>query len=1362
MTRKFFSPLAILLLFVYSGASSQAVNQKGKGNKKRNINIKWKAKAFDHQVFIPNEGQFNGAIPGADKVLYGAQLGDVWAYFTAKGIVYSYSEFPKKTGKETEEQKEKEMRAKPVFHYLKSVWDGSSPDVTLQAEGKLSYYYTYSKGNDGAIKADIFRSITYSNIYPGIDIKYTFPKGKEGLKYTLIVHPGADISKVKLQYPSIGKLKTTEAGDVTIKSGVGEITDHAPNAFYKGGSGSVTVSYTVSGNSESFNFSGGYDNTKTLIIDPWITDPLFGPNYDRAYDLDFDNRGNVYAYGSWMPLQLEKFNSSGSPQWVYNAIDFSTNSYYGDVVVNRKSGTAYITEGFNFSGARAIKINTNGFWLATFPGTVNLNEFWRAVYNPCYDNIVIGAGGTRDSCQACMLDTNMVVVTPINILGTTSNYHDIAFITMDPSGGFAYMGTAHTADNLFSNQICKMPVPSLRPTIYIAPDNYTIQEVASVSYVANSVGTANGMNGMAASPNWLYMFDGATLKQFDKGTGVMNTSAAITTTSFAWGGLDVDPCDDIFLGCRDTLKVYNSSLALDTAIPLPSTIYDVVLGQNNQLYACGNSFVCALNVPPLASLISTVAGSPSSCSACNGTATVNINCGVAPFSFHWSNGSTDQTDTGLCAGLYTVTVSDGSCPPRFDSTIISVGGKPGYYASVKDTNPGCILTRGNITVYPTGGTAPYTFTWSNGSTNQEDTGLVAGTYTCVITDNSGCNYFVVSTLVNPPPPNITISPLYDSVCYGTKVNLYASGLNSYTWTPNVGLSCYNCPNPTTTPTTTITYTVSAIDTNGCTATGTTTIKVLPTPKPIITGKDSICVGYRDTLYVTGGSSYTWSTGATTSSIVGVISSTRTFTVTASNGVCTHDTTFTVSVILSPTAAITAVPDTVCPGDSVRLTASGGATYLWNNGKTTTSIWVNPLVTTTYTLHAFAGTCADSATINVYTGSVITASISANDTVCPNTPVILTTTGSGGTITYKWNTGATTTSINVSDTVTTTYTATVYGKCDSVKKTVTVVIVPLPKAVIKGTLVKCAGTKDTLTVSGGTTYLWSNGTTTTSYITGQIKGDSIITVIAYNSLGCADTTRFKITEKIKPVITPIKPKVSCNGSPVTLNAYASGSGPFTYKWSDGETTSSITVSDTGTVTYTVTVSNGCPNSTTAIISPDVPPLSACCDKIIILGDDTVITAGGKGIIHYSWSPSSTLNCDTCPTVIATPTITTTYTVTGTDSLGCQTDRIVTIIVETPCFDFKVPNVFTPNYAGALGSNGGTNNIFYIETRNITGWSTIIYDRWGKEMFKTTDPNKYWDGSTESGGKAPDGVYYYIISGTCQNNTYKKDGFLQLIR
>jgi gliding motility-associated-like protein len=177
------------------------------------------------------------------------------------------------------------------------------------------------------------------------------------------------------------------------------------------------------------------------------------------------------------------------------------------------------------------------------------------------------------------------------------------------------------------------------------------------------------------------------------------------------------------------------------------------------------------------------------------------------------------------------------------------------------------------------------------------------------------------------------------------------------------------------------------------------------------------------------------------------------------------------------------------------------------------------------------------------------------------------------------------------------------------------------------------------------------------------------------------------------------------------------------------------------------------------------MNACCNTTVSMYNDTaghaILTAGGSTITGYSWTPSSGIDClnpPLCDSVKVTPAVTTTYTVTGTDALGCTTERVITVTVDIPCFNPVIPNVITPNYPGPMGLN----DEFYIKTENINSWSITIFDRWGKEMYKSTDQYSYWQGTTESGDKASDGVYYYIITGVCQNTTFKKDGFVQLIR
>lgn len=463
------------------------------------------------------------------------------------------------------------------------------------------------------------------------------------------------------------------------------------------------------------------------------------------------------------------------------------------------------------------------------------------------------------------------------------------------------------------------------------------------------------------------------------------------------------------------------------------------------------------------------------------------------------------------------------------------------------------------------------------------------------------------------------------------------------------------------------------------------------------------------------------------------------------------------------ATISSPNDSICKGDTALLVGSGGTTYTWSTSQTTDSIKVAPLSTTTYTLTITKNGCIGDTVFTVHIRPAQTALVSAvPDSICPGINANLMDRANGSGLRYKWSTGATTSSVGVTPLITTKYIVTTYGICDSLKDTVTVTVIPLPKPVITGTNWKCKGIKDTLNVSSSnnpTNYRWSNGSTSTTIITGAINADTTIYVTAENSLGCTVTDSFKIAETNYPGGI-IKYIPGCGNTPTHITATPLGSGPFTYLWNTGGTNDTINVNIDSATTYTVVISNGCPTTKVAKVTPYVPSISACCNSTIIIGGDTSIKANGTNIVKYSWYPTTGLNCDTCPSVIASPTATTTYTVTGTDASGCTVEQVVTIIVDNPCFSFTIPNVFTPTTPGILG----VDNEFYINTMysNLSSWSVTIFDRWGKEMFNSSNPSQYWKGNTESGGQAPAGVYYYIIDGVCSGTTYKKDGFVQLIR
>src|ERR1035441_8271635 len=164
-------------LFAQSGISG--------GPTQQGTSVKWTVDPFEHAVFVENKGQFD-TINSAGKVLFESHLGAADAFFTAKGILYRHIE----TEKPDAGDPDANGPPKRSYYYLTTLWDGANPNPTIVTGDKQSYYFTYPKGTHETYYANAFKKITYENLYPGIDVEYTFPEGSSNLKYTLIVHPG--------------------------------------------------------------------------------------------------------------------------------------------------------------------------------------------------------------------------------------------------------------------------------------------------------------------------------------------------------------------------------------------------------------------------------------------------------------------------------------------------------------------------------------------------------------------------------------------------------------------------------------------------------------------------------------------------------------------------------------------------------------------------------------------------------------------------------------------------------------------------------------------------------------------------------------------------------------------------------------------------------------------------------------------------------------------------------------------------------------------------------------------------------------------------------------------------------------------
>jgi hypothetical protein len=279
-----------------------------------------------------------------------------------------------------------------------------------------------------------------------------------------------------------------------------------------------------------------------------------------------------------------------------------------------------------------------------------------------------------------------------------------------------------------------------------------------------------------------------------------------------------------------------------------------------------------------------------------------------------------------------------------------------YEVNVKDKINGTItgntnLCTGETTVLTASGGSAYL--WSTGAVTSSITVSPANTttYTVTISDQNLCSD-VTSVIVNVNN-NLQVDIIGDlQICTGECTSLTASGGSQYEWSApgfsSSEASITVCPDVTTT------YTVMVTNANGCKNSQSVTVVVNTPSSLIITGETSICAGDSTILTVTGGATYLWNTGENTASIIVKPDADRTFSVTSIDaGGCLLSA--SVNVRVSPLPNVFIVYNSeVCEGTSVLIRASGGETYQWSTGQNTQSIFVTPLVTTTFIVTVTSG------------------------------------------------------------------------------------------------------------------------------------------------------------------------------------------------------------------------------------------------------------------------------------------------------------------------------------------------------------------------------------------------------------------------
>jgi len=688
------------------------------------------------------------------------------------------------------------------------------------------------------------------------------------------------------------------------------------------------------------------------------------------------------------------------------------------------------------------------------------------------------------------------------------------------------------------------------------------------------------------------------------------------------------------------------------------------------------------------------------------------------FSYNWSFGSgitsnlINPTLVYSVAGNYPAMLVEASIHGCKDTAVQNI-----------DVHPvPVVTTSGNVSICPyastqlsaTGG-GTYLWTPARGLSDSSLANPVATpappnsvTYTVAVTSPFQCvtkssltvSFFPVPHANAGPDTSVCLNP----VSFHDSVQLNPTGGVTYQWSPSTGLSNPNISNPLAKPAINTTYTVTATDVNGCTATDSMTVFVLDPALNLIL-QNSVTICQRDTAYATiinqGASGYNWNpaqflTNPGSWNTGFYPPDTTNYILTVTNYCYIKSDSVLIIVNPIPLLGLPAV-DSVCIGSTYQFNAQNATTYQWNPNPTLSSTTIaNPVATPTVT------------TKYIVTG------VNANGCVNKDSTLLL-----------------------------------VYVPS-------TIEIYPVDTPFI------CLGTSAGLRANGAYSYVWSPAATlNNANIADPIATPTDTTqynVVATNVHGCKTTDSLVI--KVQKPVTAVaqSPFVACKGIPVHLQ---SSGGPF-YSWSPSAGLNDTTTSDPfalpdSTTDYVVKVFNDCFSSTAvALVEIHQPPM-------VDAGPDTTIWRDTYGQLHgtvstatYFWNPSTGVENASSLNTQVSPQQTTWYYLFAVDQYGCQNEDsvLITVISHT---ELLIPTGFSPN-------GDGVNDVFKIvRSLNIEKLTEFaVFDRWGEKVFSTDNINEGWDG-TRNGQPSPMGVYVWAVyAQTKDGQEITKKGNVTLIR
>lgn len=579
---------------------------------------------FKDNYFIVNNGQYN------DSVCFSVEnaTGKINIYKNGFEIILNKIESyqPKITDylkseekRESLEKSGKKVKQNSIFWHMIS--ENRKPDFSMINESP--HYFSFGKKE---YQSKGYEKLICKNVWEGIDIQYEIPE-KGGFKYNFILHPGSDINAIKYTCTGNNTRLINLDSAILIQNEVNPLFDWIENVYNQENE-KAAIHYQLNGDTILFQSINKLNPNQKWTIDPFVSTvsslTSATTNSNLAYDVDYDNAGNVYVYGGGNGyysaannLKVAKYNPSGTLQWTFNgyisSINWSSQGNTGEIgnfYVQKSNGKVFVGNGYNpITGTVIIRLDSAGNYDG-FKSTPNPNfsETWDMTFD-CKSGKILAMGGSlTDNLNIGLIDTSNYTTVIRNFTGLSTKSQDIVASTSDPFGNLYVLFSSKTTTTL-NNHICKVNSTYSGFLWNTATGFNTFIEAENKPFTVTNVllnpYTSNGFNALAANSKYVFYFDGYYLKAFSCANGGSVGSSTIISGQSALyeGGIYVDECNTVYIGCAGgTVKVYKFNGTSFTFIKniLVSNIsghfvYDLKYNSlTNLLYVCGNQFVASV------------------------------------------------------------------------------------------------------------------------------------------------------------------------------------------------------------------------------------------------------------------------------------------------------------------------------------------------------------------------------------------------------------------------------------------------------------------------------------------------------------------------------------------------------------------------------------------------------------------------------------------------------------------------------------------------------------------------------------------------------------------------------------------------